>query len=80
MRKFLFTDTNGNMRCGIDKEWTKEETDYLFELVKEYDLRWQVIADRYDFIGGRPRSMEVRLFVNHIQALLLTSSNKSGRI
>lgn len=73
MSIFLFTDTNGNMRRGTDKEWTKEETDYLFELVKEYDLRWQVIADRYDYVGGRPRSMEVRPFVNHMQALLITS-------
>lgn len=71
MSIFIFTNTNNNMWHGIDKEWTKEETDYLFELVKEYDLRWQVIADRYDFIGGRPRSMEVRLFVAHIQALFI---------
>lgn len=27
--------------------WSKEETDYLMELVKEYDLRWPVIWDRY---------------------------------
>ncbi|KAK4229324.1 hypothetical protein QBC38DRAFT_359722 [Podospora fimiseda] len=29
--------------------WTKEETDYLLELAKDYDLRWAIIWDRYDF-------------------------------
>ncbi|KAH8917479.1 hypothetical protein BT69DRAFT_1313740 [Atractiella rhizophila] len=32
-----------------DEEWTKAETDYLFDLVLEYQLRWPVIYDRYDF-------------------------------
>ncbi|KAF7792812.1 hypothetical protein EIP86_003911 [Pleurotus ostreatoroseus] len=41
-----------------DSEWTKEETDYLFNLVREFDLRWYVIADRYDYPGGQPRTME----------------------
>lgn len=44
-----------------DREWTKEETDYLFERVKEYDLRWHIIADRYDYPGGKTRTMEVWL-------------------
>ncbi|KAG6337228.1 hypothetical protein ID866_1858 [Astraeus odoratus] len=35
-----------------DKEWSKEETDYLFNIVHEYDLRWYVIHDRYDFPKG----------------------------
>ncbi|KAL2801453.1 hypothetical protein BJX66DRAFT_12387 [Aspergillus keveii] len=30
-------------------EWSREETDYLMDLVEDYDLRWVVIADRYDF-------------------------------
>ncbi|GAB1316272.1 swr complex subunit [Madurella fahalii] len=30
-------------------DWTKEETDYLMELAREYDLRWAIIWDRYDF-------------------------------
>ena len=32
-----------------DPRWSKEETDYLMELVLEYDLRWIIIADRYEF-------------------------------
>ena len=30
-------------------DWSRQETDYLMDLVEEYDLRWVVIADRYDF-------------------------------
>ena len=42
-----------------DPEWTKEETDYLFNLVREYDSRFYIVADRYEFATGSPRSMEV---------------------
>lgn len=31
------------------QDWSKEETDYLMGLVKEFDLRWPVIWDRYDY-------------------------------
>jgi DNA methyltransferase 1-associated protein 1 len=41
-----------------DEDWSKDETDYLIEMCGEYDLRFVVIADRYDFPGGKPRSME----------------------
>ncbi|KAJ6539516.1 hypothetical protein B0H19DRAFT_1269823 [Mycena capillaripes] len=41
-----------------DPDWTKEETDYLMGIVHEYDTRWYVIQDRYDYPGGAPRSME----------------------
>lgn len=32
-----------------NEEWTKHETDYLVGLVKEFDLRWPVIWDRYEY-------------------------------
>ncbi|KAF8238854.1 hypothetical protein L208DRAFT_1421112 [Tricholoma matsutake] len=41
-----------------DKEWTKEETDYLFSVVQAYDSRWYIIHDRYDFPGGVSRLLE----------------------
>ncbi|KAH6690520.1 SWR1-complex protein [Plectosphaerella plurivora] len=31
-------------------DWTKDETDYLMDLVKEFDLRWPLIWDRYDYM------------------------------
>ena len=35
-------------------DWTKEETDYLVNLALEYDLRWIVMADRYDYRPPHP--------------------------
>ncbi len=32
-----------------NEEWSKEETDYLMSLAHEFDLRWPVIWDRYDY-------------------------------
>lgn len=46
-----------------DADWTKEETDYLFSMAKEYDVRFYVIADRYDFPGGKPRTIQVRILL-----------------
>jgi len=37
-----------------NKDWTKEETDYLLELVRDFDLRWPIIWDRYDFTPKAP--------------------------
>ena len=30
-------------------DWSKEETDYLVDLATEFDLRWVVISDRYEY-------------------------------
>ncbi|KAG2230385.1 hypothetical protein INT48_004196 [Thamnidium elegans] len=40
-----------------DTDWSKEETDYLFELCRQYDLRFPVIEDRYEF-ENKTRTME----------------------
>ncbi|KAH7043857.1 DNA methyltransferase 1-associated protein DMAP1, partial [Macrophomina phaseolina] len=37
------------------EEWSKEETDYLVEMVKEYYHRWPVIADRYEWQPPQPK-------------------------
>ena len=31
------------------EDWSKEETDYLINLATEFDLRWIVISDRYEY-------------------------------
>ncbi|KAG2116018.1 uncharacterized protein F5147DRAFT_387921 [Suillus discolor] len=42
-----------------DKDWTKEETDNLFNVVREYDTRWYVVHDRYEPPPDGPtRSLE----------------------
>jgi DNA methyltransferase 1-associated protein 1 len=48
-----------NLTSLADPEWTKEETDYLFNLIREYDSRFYIVKDRYDFPEGPKRSMEV---------------------
>lgn len=48
------------LEFALDKEWSKPETDYLFQLVREYDGRFYVVGDRYDFPNGPTRSLEVR--------------------
>jgi len=37
----------------LDNTWTKEETDYLWELCKQFDLRFIIIHDRYDTCYNR---------------------------
>ncbi|KAF2013708.1 hypothetical protein BU24DRAFT_373287 [Aaosphaeria arxii CBS 175.79] len=36
-------------------DWGREETDYLFQKIKDYAFRWAVIWDRYDFQAERPQ-------------------------
>ncbi|KAI0110839.1 hypothetical protein GGR51DRAFT_80375 [Nemania sp. FL0031] len=33
----------------VSKDWTKDETDYLFSVVRDFDLRWPLIWDRYEY-------------------------------
>lgn len=40
-----------------DSDWTREETDYLIEMCETYDLRFIVIADRYEW-PGKHRTIE----------------------
>ncbi|KAH7125416.1 hypothetical protein B0J11DRAFT_306181 [Dendryphion nanum] len=46
-----FTDEEYNAHLQSN-DWSREETDYLLELVKDYAYRWAVIWDRYDFQPG----------------------------
>lgn len=39
--------------CVHSDGWTKEQTDYLFDLCYKYDLRWFVISDRYSLLPYR---------------------------
>ncbi|CAE6440573.1 unnamed protein product [Rhizoctonia solani] len=41
-----------------DPDWSREETDYLFQIAREYDVRFFVMHDRYDFPGGKERTLE----------------------
>ena len=50
-----------SLNRNSDSEWNKEETDYLFSVVQDFDSRWYIIYDRYDYPTGPTRSLEVRI-------------------
>ncbi|KAG6854886.1 hypothetical protein C0991_012076 [Blastosporella zonata] len=55
-----------------DKDWSKEETDYLFSVAREYDVRWFIVHDRYDYPGGVTRTVDVRyLFLLTVYILIM---------
>src|SRR6266487_5700892 len=43
-----YTDEEYDAKLKSD-DWSREETDYLINLALDYDLRWVVVSDRYDF-------------------------------
>ncbi|KAH7097455.1 hypothetical protein BKA62DRAFT_643365 [Auriculariales sp. MPI-PUGE-AT-0066] len=56
-----------------EPEWTKHETDYLMDLVKQYDSRFYVISDRYDYpSGGVERTIDLlkQRYFNIVRTLL----------
>ena len=46
--KVQYTDEQYALHLKND-DWSKEETDYLVDLATDFDLRWVVIADRYEY-------------------------------
>ena len=38
------------LKLGADPDWSRAETDYLFSLCRQFDLRFVVIADRYNYV------------------------------
>lgn len=59
--------------------WSKEETDYLVDLAIEFDLRWVVIGDRYDYKPSeRPKTDEDSMAVT-LQAKPRTQEDMKAR-
>lgn len=50
-----YSDDQYNSTLAND-DWTKDETDYLVQTVREYDLRWPLIWDRYEYQPKLPAS------------------------
>ncbi|ORY03960.1 hypothetical protein BCR34DRAFT_605071 [Clohesyomyces aquaticus] len=44
----IFTDEEYDAHLRTN-DWSREETDYLLDMVKEYYYRWAVIWDRYEY-------------------------------
>jgi hypothetical protein len=36
---------------SAESGWTKAETDYLFKLLQDYNLRFYIVLDRYEWQG-----------------------------
>ncbi|KAL8940581.1 MAG: hypothetical protein Q9211_002208 [Gyalolechia sp. 1 TL-2023] len=51
--KPIYNQEQYNMKLRSE-DWTKDETDYLVDLAYEFDLRWVIIADRYDYKAPQP--------------------------
>ena len=50
-----------------DPDWTFEETDYLWDLCRRFDLRWVVIQDRYEW---PPQEHDLMALKYHAQIVL----------
>jgi DNA methyltransferase 1-associated protein 1 len=53
-----YNDEQYNAKLQND-DWTQEETTYLMTLVRDYDLRWPLIWDRYDFVPKAPEDADM---------------------
>ncbi|KAI5455196.1 swr complex subunit [Naganishia albida] len=62
-----------------DDKWTADETNYLFSLLKEYDLRFLVVADRYAYLPKQARAGGLSQN-RYAWPLALTGRKKSGNV
>lgn len=67
-----FTEEEYDAHLRSD-DWSREETDYLFQMIEDYSYRWPVVWDRYDYqpslISHLPASQE---FPNDMEQALAT--------
>ncbi|KAL7322300.1 swr complex subunit [Mucor circinelloides] len=61
-----------------DTDWSKEETDYLFSLCRQYDLRFPVIEDRYQFNKARTMEDMKDRYYSVYRKLILQGKYQSG--
>ncbi|PQE30486.1 swr1-complex 4 protein [Rutstroemia sp. NJR-2017a WRK4] len=54
---YTYTDEQYEDKLKSD-EWTRHETDYLMEMVSEYDSRWNNIWDRYEYTPPGPENAD----------------------
>lgn len=61
----------------VDNQWSLKETQYLFSLLAKYDLRFVVVADRYDFQDNSNKTIKRTIEVRE-QTLQSTASILDG--
>ncbi|KAJ1660237.1 swr complex subunit [Dispira simplex] len=72
-----YTDTEYDLYLKSD-EWSRSETDYLLDLCRRLDLRFIVIADRYDFEGTTRSIEDIKERYYMIQQKLLRARHQGG--
>lgn len=66
-----FTDEEYDAHLRSD-DWSREETDYLFEVVQDYSYRWAVIWDRYDYDPNKHRLLQLDASTGDLDQALAT--------
>lgn len=61
------------------EDWDKSETDYLMGIVIEYDLRWIVIADRYEYTPSEQKPAGEGSMAVTMQAKIRTMEDMKAR-
>lgn len=61
------------------EDWDKSETDYLMDIAIEYDLRWIVIADRYEYTPSEKKPAEESPMAVTMQAKTRTMEDMKAR-
>ncbi|KAG5957113.1 swr complex subunit [Claviceps cyperi] len=59
-----------------NEDWTREETDYLMDMAGQFDLRWIVIWDRYDWTASATNG-EMDVDGDESKAVVPTSRSRS---
>ncbi|KAG6305011.1 swr complex subunit [Claviceps purpurea] len=59
-----------------NEDWTREETDYLMDMASQFDLRWTVIWDRYDWTPSATNG-EMDVDGDESKAVVPTSRSRS---
>ncbi|KAJ3007858.1 swr complex subunit, partial [Thoreauomyces humboldtii] len=67
-----------NLKHAGTPSWTKAETDYLYDLIRRFDLRWLVIHDRYEWANLTRRIDDLKERYYAISHALLTARGSTG--
>jgi DNA methyltransferase 1-associated protein 1 len=60
-------------------EWTREETDYMLGLVKDYSQKWPIIVDRYEWTAPQVNSSQKFSSQAEYLKAVVRSSEPQGR-
>ncbi|XP_011196367.1 DNA methyltransferase 1-associated protein 1 [Zeugodacus cucurbitae] len=75
---YTMTEYNTHLRTNVQK-WNKAQTDHLFDLAKRFDLRFIVMADRWDRAQHGVKSVEdLKERYYEVVALLAKAKGQSG--